>query len=460
MRSIVLVVNFFLFISVNAQTIKGNLSYLSNQSVQLVGFNGLETYLISSSIIDEQGNFLLHYSESDNGVAYLLSADDQSLFVILNGEDIEIKGEYLGDIERVNIVKGMENLWFEQYAFENPNRERALNAWIYLEKMYENNPLFYNNKHTYNHIKNEIQRIKEEDDVFLKSLPADSYVKWFLPLRKLLSSIPVIVQSRQKEIWPIVKALRELDYNDPRLYKSGLYKDALEGHFWLLQNSGISLDSVYLEMKFSIDKIVDKLVVDEKKFNQSIEFIFNLLERQSLFEASEYLALKVLNETNCNINSDLSMQLEIYRAMKKGNTAPEILFGESTYLNGVKQHQFKSLASLPTNYTLVVFGASWCPTCVEELPKLIQNYVKWRNLGLEVVYISLDTEKEEFLKMVKAYPFFTYCDFKKWDSQVVKDYFVFGTPTFFLLNSKREIMLRPISVAQIDTWVDWYLGER
>jgi hypothetical protein len=88
---------------------------------------------------------------------------------------------------------------------------------------------------------------------------------------------------------------------------------------------------------------------------------------------------------------------------------------------------------------------------------LIQNYTQWKNLGIDVVYISLDTEPAAFEQAVKTYPFFAYCDYKKWDSQVVKDYHVSGTPTFYLLNNKREIILKPISVSQIDAWADWVL---
>jgi hypothetical protein len=38
-----------------------------------------------------------------------------------------------------------------------------------------------------------------------------------------------------------------------------------------------------------------------------------------------------------------------------------------------------------------------------------------------------------------------------------KDYHVFATPTIYLLDNKREILLRPNSVSQLDSWVDWYL---
>lgn len=443
--------------SLNAQSISGNFTLLANQEIKLEGFSGLNTYLISSTKVDETGSFKLPYSKSDYGVGYLMSADENPLFVILSGEDIEILGEALSYTETLNITRGQENQYFEQFAKEHPKREQALSAWIYLEKIYTSDSLFAFQEAPNQAIQKEKQRIKSEDALFLSKLSEDSYVSWFLPTRKLVSSVSTVAQYRPEEISATISAFRAIDYTDNRLYKSGLFKDAIEGHFWLLENSGKPLDSVFIEMQFSIDAMMVNLVKDDKKLNEVTTYLFDLLERHSLSQAAEYLALKVLNETSCTLDNDLAKQLESYRAMKKGNIAPEINFGESTYLNGVKQTIFNSLTNLTTPYTLVVFGASWCPKCVEEIPKLTDNYVKWRNLGVEVVYISLDTEQEDFEKSVSSYPFFAYCDYKKWDSKVAQDYYVFGTPTFYLLDSKREILLRPTSINQIDAWVDWYL---
>jgi thiol-disulfide isomerase/thioredoxin len=425
--------------------------------IKLEGFNGLKTYPISSTTSDETGNFKLAYSKADYGVGYLMSADNKPLFVILSGEDIEIKGEALSNVQTIKVTKGRENQWFEQYAKEHPLREQALTAWDYLEKMYSLNELFSVQKPPLKAIQREKQRIKAEDAAFLSTLPSESYVSWFLPARKLVSAVSTVAQYRTQEIPATIRAFRNLDYSDTRLYKSGLLKDAIESHFWLLENSGTPLDTVFREMKTSIDAMMVHLVKDGKKLNEVTGYLFDYLERHSLFQASEHLALKVLNETSCTLDSDLANQLESYRAMKKGNVAPDISFGDAAYLNGVKQNQFSRLAELTTPYTLIVFGASWCPYCMEELPKLTEKYSKWRQLGVEVVYISLDTEKQAFEQAAKSYPFFAYCDYKKWDTQAAKDYYVFGTPTFYLLNNKHEILLRPNSIAQVDAWVDWFL---
>ena len=440
-----------------AQSITGRFTHLDKQEIKLEGFTGLKTYAISNATADEKGNFKLSYTKEDFGVAYLISSDKKPLLVVLSGEDIEITGDALSAAETIHIKKGKENLLFEQYATEHPRREQALSAWIYLEKIYTLDSLFSVQKVAVKDIQIEKQRIKAEDAAFLAKLPKESYVSWFLPTRKLVSDVSTVAQYRPEEIPATIADFRAMDYTDQRLYKSGLFKDAIESHFWLLENSGKSLDSVFIEMKISIDAMMVNLLKDEKKLNEVTNYLFDLLERQSLFQASEYLALKVLNETSCIIESDLAKQLESYRAMKKGNIASDIKFGNSTYLNGVKQAMFSNLTNLTTPYTLVVFGASWCPKCMEELPKLTQNYVKWRNLGVEVVYISLDTDQQVFEQSVKSYPFFAYCDYKKWESQVVQDYYVFGSPTFYLLDAKRKILLRPNSISQMEAWVDWVL---
>ncbi|CAM2741762.1 hypothetical protein SAMN05444143_101289 [Flavobacterium succinicans] len=62
-----------------------------------------------------------------------------------------------------------------------------------------------------------------------------------------------------------------------------------------------------------------------------------------------------------------------------------------------------------------------------------------------------------FKNFTATLPFISFCDYQKWNSTAVKNYYIFGTPTMFLLNEKREILLRPNSVKQMDSWVDWYL---
>ena len=443
-------------IALSSQIILGNLNLLKNTQIKLEGFNGLKNYSISTTKTDSAGNFKLSYSANDLGVGYLMASDNKPFFVILSGENIEIAGEALSYTKTIRITKGKENQLFEQYAKEHSIREQALSAWIYLEKIYIGNTLLSSNQKTTQSITKEKARLKTEDAAFLKNLLKNSYVSWYLPTRKLVSSVSTIGKYRTQEIPATIAAFRKLDYTDKRLYKSGLFKDAIESHFWLLENSGKSLDSVFIEMQISIDAMLENLITNEEKLNEVTDYLFELLERHSLFKASEYLALKVLNEVSCTINNDLAKQLETYRAMKKGNIAPDIVFPDTlVYPSG--DFRPKKLSDFTSNYTVVVFGASWCPKCTEEIPDIAKYYNTWKAQGVEVLFVSLDEDLKAFYQFATKFPFISITDLKKWNSPIAKDYYVFSTPTMYLLDKNRKIILRPNSVNQMNSWVNWYL---
>jgi thiol-disulfide isomerase/thioredoxin len=440
-------------------TITGTFPGIANQQIKLLGYNGFDTYIIDSTQANEKGEFSLKFSNNDYGMGSLLSEGNKSFIVILaENENLQLRGEALAFPETTVIVEGIQNQLFEQYATEHPRRDQTLSAWDYLSKIYKNDSLFTVHEIPKKAIEKEKHRIKVEDSLFLASLPNGSYVRWYLPVRKLVSSVSTIAQYRTEEIPATIYAFRILDYTDERIYKSGLLKETIEAHFWLIENSGRSLDSVYLEMNKSIDILVENLLSDERKLNEISEYLFKSLEKRSLFKASEYLALKLLNEKTCTINNDFVAQLESYRAMKIGNIVPDFDFNKDVITPGYELAKLpQKLSDLKSKFTVVVFGASWCPQCPQELSKISGLYKKWKEQSVEVVFVSLDEDETIFKNFASIFPFISICDYQKWESPVVKSYHVFASPTIYLLDNNRKILLRPNSVSQLDSWVDWYL---
>ena len=439
--------------------ITGTFPALANQQIKLVGFKAVDTYTIDSVQTNEKGLFQLSYGTEDVGMAYLLSEEDKSFLVILTkNENLQLAGDNFSVPETVVIKNGKQNKLFKQYATEHSRREQTLSAWDYLTKIYTKDSLFSTQKTPIKAIEEEKLRIKNEDKQFLSKLPKYSYVSYYLPLRKLVSSVSNIAQYRTEEIPATIQAFRDIDYTDSRLYKSGLINDVIESHFWLIENSGRSLDSVYIEMNVSIDVIVEKLFAHKQKLNAITEHLFKFLEKRSLFTSSEYLAIKLLNEQGCAINNDFAAQLESYRAMKNGNIAPDIEFSGDVFAPAYDSGQMPSnLSNLASRFTVVIFGASWCPQCPQELSKISALYNRWQEQDVEVVFISLDEDQALFKSFAGIFPFISSCDYQKWDSPAVQDYQVFATPTIYLLSSEREILLRPHSVGQLDAWIDWHL---
>lgn len=85
---------------------------------------------------------------------------------------------------------------------------------------------------------------------------------------------------------------------------------------------------------------------------------------------------------------------DVMRAFSKGAIAPDFT------LNGPDGKPF-SLSSLKGKYVLIDFWASWCQPCMIELPNVIELYKNYKEKGFEIVGVSLDREKEAWLRTIQ-----------------------------------------------------------
>uniref|UniRef100_UPI0040480C0B TlpA family protein disulfide reductase n=1 Tax=Algoriphagus sp. TaxID=1872435 RepID=UPI0040480C0B len=456
-NSILLLLLWIVCSEVQAQTLSGVFPPISGQLLTLEGTKGFDTYSIGSAKADEKGQFSLSYSPQDYGIAFLSGEDKKPFVVILEKKGVSLAGQVLSEASSIRILEGQENRWFEQYTQEQGKREQALSAWAYLQNLYQNDSFFAIQKVPNQDIGKELIRIQEEEKQFIATLPSESFVRWFLPIRKLVSSVGAVAQYRTSELPQTITAFRTMDYADPRFQKSGLYRDLFESQFWLLENSGGTLDEVYEKMEVSLDAILSSVGKNAPLYNEVSAYLLELLERRSLTNAAEYLALAVLEQDEVVLQPRLARQLEAYRAMKVGVTVPDIQFTGDILLQGKPISYPSRLSEVTAPYRLVIFGASWCPACSEAMAELIPLYEKWTKLGLEAIFVSLDTDPTAFQAYSEGIPFIAFSDYKKWDTQGVSDYYVSSSPSFYLIDPSGQLLLRPQSVKQIDAWVDWKL---
>ena len=450
---------FFLIGSSMAQTLSGTFPSLANQTLTLEGTKGFDTYAIASAKADEKGQFSFSYSQEDYGIAFLSGEDQKPFVVILEKSGVRLEGQVLSEANSIRILEGQENRWFEQYTQEQGKREQALSAWAYLQNLYQNEPQFASQQVPNQAIGAEVVRLQQEDEQFITTLPAESFARWFLPIRKLISSVGAVAQYRASELPQTIAAFRGMNYSDSRFQKSGFFRDVFESQFWLLENSGGTLDEVYEKMEVSIDVILSSVEKNEPLYNEVTAYLIELLERRSLTNAAEYLALTVLQQNKVLVQPRLARQLEGYRAMKVGTTVPDIQFTGDILLQGKPISYPTRLSEVTAPYRLVIFGASWCPACSEAMGELIPLYEKWNKLGVEAIFVSLDTDPSAFQAYSEGMPFIAFSDYKKWDTQGVSDYYVASSPSFYLIDQSGQLILRPQSVKQIDAWVDWKMGK-
>jgi thiol-disulfide isomerase/thioredoxin len=121
-----------------------------------------------------------------------------------------------------------------------------------------------------------------------------------------------------------------------------------------------------------------------------------------------------------------------------GQPAPEFTL---TSIDG-KEY---SLSDFKGQIVYLDFWASWCGSCLREIPSLLKLKDAYKGKPIAFVAISIDDDKSAWEKMVnekqlKGYQLHAE---KAWQSDAAKHYQVYGVPTFVLIDGEGKIIEYP-----------------
>lgn len=425
------------------QSFKGELKEQAGQQIGLIGFDYYKSFNLSTTTIDSLGYFELHFPETYQGMGVLKTADDNSIIVALTEDDITLKGSSLQDTDGLLFINSPQNEKFANFAKRNVKERQAYQAWIYLQPLYQNTNS-KESKALSKVISKELNRIEHSDSIAIQKLSNHNYLYWFLKNQMFVNNMSPTLRDNKWRLDESVNYFRSIDFNNPNFKTSGLFRELIEAHYSLLEKTGQNLDSAYVQMNKSTDYLVEGLINNDNLLNGVSNELFNYFEKRSLFTAADYLSNKVLKIDGFKIDESLANKMEKYRSLKVGMQAPDIIFNDTSKLSDLKKP------------VLLVFGASSCPQCKVEANELLVYSENWKttNKNVEVVYISLDTDEETFQNAYHNAPWKTYCDFKGWDTQAAKDYFVNGTPSYIIVDSDLKILFNPNGLNHANAWIN------
>ena len=444
MKKYIFIVLYFIVLQAAAQNsnvLKGSFSAAKETEIRLMGFTGTKDSLLAQTKTDALGNFLLDYPKKYKGAATIQVKETTNLIVLLNNENFEISWADFKDFTGVQFTNSKENLIFQEAFTINMDAQKKLAGLTYLLPFYKND---LSKKELTAQLEEEINAENSRFEAYLKKLPNTSYAKAYLTYRAVLQKLQK-ENKTQVEATDAEAAFMALDFSAESLLYSGLAKeffDAFLKHTFALQEEAL----IVSKLDAFSDVLKKSSQGSTKALNQYSEYLMKEYEKFGLIACAEYLALSLLDDNKCIINDKTLPILEQYKKMAIGNKAADIVFS-----TGLK---YKKLSEVPGKYKVVVFGASWCEACSKEMPQF-KDYAELfkTKYDAEIVFVSLDTDKEKYDAFIKDLPFINTCDYKGWGSPNVKNYYVFATPSVYVLDTENKIVAKPLDAIATAKWL-------
>ena len=197
----------------------------------------------------------------------------------------------------------------------------------------------------------------------------------------------------------------------------------------------------------SVDKLLDKLKVETPRGQTVLSELIDIFDVYEMTELkNKYLTLA--KNLKCTITDRLATTLKSNANVEIGAVFPNYKFQSATNTTA------KSIADVKADKKVIVFWSSTCSHCETELPKFLEKYNDMKAKNIQIIGLSLDTEKEAYNKKIAVFPWINDSELKGWNSSYVETYNVHATPTYFILDANNKIISKPDHLGDVLSYLN------
>lgn len=319
-----------------------------------------------------------------------------------------------------------------------------------------------------NSSREKLQQINEKDSIY-KELHSN-----FKQLKKEKKILLKDLWSDHMDSWPARMALAQQELIPELKHKGKDYDEYYQKHFFdyfaftdlILQATPIYYEKIGRYLKaHKLEQLLENQ--NFKKIEKAISTLFWLteLEPTSQKYLANYLmnrypeeqfpeiynitvdAYKVLNACEYVLASKtIKKRIVNSRNIREGWTAPDVQLKNS--MSGKVQ----SLTDVNSELTLLIIWSGSCVHSEETLQRIKDLYPEYKDMGLEVVAISLDRNRNYWQETVNLnkYTWINACDTDGLTGDAASHFNIYVTPSIFLIDQSLKIVAVPQTLFQLE----------
>jgi peroxiredoxin len=384
--------------------------------------------------------------EKDNhpGIYRLSFGRGKWLDFVYDNEDIKIKSEANAILDSIKIEASENNRLY--YSFLKMNKQYKSKTellQLVLARYPADDPY-------YNFTKSTAAQLQNEYSDFTNNI-SQKEPKSFVARSIKSSQLPIVdfTQPLDKQLLFLKShALDRVDYNDDELINSDVFSNKSIEYLTYYRNPQLPKELLEKEFMSAVDTILNKAKTNVLVYQHIAEYLIDGFKQFGFEKCISYILDNyVIKDSLCldeGQGSSIQKMIEQKKMLPVGAVVPDFILPDTSG-NAISPKKVNA------GKLIILFYSVACPHCQSMMPRLTDFMKSQKGKGVEVLAVSLDTDKNEWLNFVRKnnLAWINVNDPRGWGGAVASDYYIYATPTMFLVDKEKKIISKPITIEEL-----------